>query len=62
MRVDFFHHWDRSGSEEDFVLLWLDEVIDASRPLVMSVLYACVHEACSIEIIEVLTEAQLQVV
>lgn len=48
-------------SEEDFVLLGLNKIVDTSGPLVMSVRDAEVHIACCIEIVKILAEAKLQV-
>ena len=49
-------------SEEDLVLLGLDEVVNASGPLVPGILHANVHKASCLEIVKVFHEAHVEVV
>ena len=51
----------RCCSEEYFVLLRLDEVINASGPLVTGVLDALVHESRRLKFVEVFEEANIEI-
>lgn len=49
------------SSEEDFVLLRLDKVVNTRSPLVVRILNANVHESGCIEVAQIFAESELKV-